>query len=70
MASVDDPSSADYFRAMNNHFIVLTTLSVLALAAFGSATSGGTEADVPCVQAWSDAALAAQAAGGVQLLEV
>ena len=55
---------------MNNHFIVSTTLSVLALAVFGSATSGGTEADVPCVQAWSDAALAAQAAGGVQLLEV
>ena len=50
---------------MKNHFIVLTTLSVLALAAVGCAPPGGTDSDVAGVQAWSDAMLAAQAAGDV-----
>ena len=50
---------------MKNHFIVLTTLSVLALAAVGCAPPGGTDSDVAGVQAWSDAMLAAQTAGDV-----
>ena len=50
---------------MKNHFVVLITLSVLAIAAVGSAASGGTDSDVSGVQAWSDAMLAAQTAGDV-----
>ncbi len=50
---------------MKNHFIVLTTFSVLALAAVGCTPPGGTDSDVAGVQAWSDAMLAAQAAGDV-----
>ena len=50
---------------MKNHFIVLTTFSVIALAAVGCAPPDGTDSDVAGVQAWSDAMLAAQAAGDV-----
>ena len=50
---------------MKNHFIVLTTLSVLAFAAVGCAPPGGTDSDVAGVQAWSDPMLAAQTAGDV-----
>ncbi len=50
---------------MKNHFIVLTTFSVLALAAVGCTPPGGTDSDVAGVRAWSDAMLAAQAAGDV-----
>ncbi len=50
---------------MKNHFIVLTTFSVLALAAVGCTPPGGTDSDVAGVRAWSDAMLDAQAAGDV-----
>lgn len=50
---------------MKNHFIVLTTFSVLAFVAVGCAPPGGMDSDVAGVQAWSDAMLAAQAAGDV-----
>ncbi len=50
---------------MKNYFVVLTTLSVLTLAAIGSATPGGTDSDIAGVQAWMDAMLAAQTAGDV-----
>ena len=50
---------------MKNHFIVLTTLSVLAIAAVACAPPGSTDSDVAGVKAWTDAMLAAQAAGNV-----
>ena len=50
---------------MKNHFVVLITLSVLAITAVGSATPGGTDSDVAGVQAWMDAMVAAQTAGDV-----